>query len=45
MTEEQKDKLVEEQEKLIADIENSTEGCPMDNVGFDPEKIDGRGEI
>lgn len=45
MTEEQKNKIAEEQEKIIADIEASTEECPMDNVGFDPNTIDGRGEI
>lgn len=45
MTEEQKEKIAEEQEKVIQDIENAPEECPMDDIGFDPETIDGRGEI
>ena len=30
--------------EIIEEIENNKE-CPMDNVNFDPETIDGRGKI
>lgn len=30
--------------EIIEEIEKN-ENCPMDNVNFDPETIDGRGEI
>ncbi len=45
MKEEQKNKISEEQEKIIKDIENTPQNCPMDDIKFNPDEIDGRGEV